>query len=74
MQDRLPHENSGERTFAVVLQTGEEAIGCLKTFVEREHIAAAQISAIGAFSDAVLGYFDWQKKDYQRSAKTSTRG
>jgi predicted DNA-binding protein with PD1-like motif len=66
MKGRLLHENSGQRTFVVILETGDEVMGCLQSFVSREQIAAAQISAIGAFSDATLGYFDWQEKDYQR--------
>ena len=68
MKDRLLAEQSGQRTFAVILETGDEAMGCLQSFVNRERIAAAQISAIGAFSSAVLGYFDWQDKDYKRNA------
>jgi uncharacterized protein len=67
MKSRMMHENTGQRTFAVVLETGDEAIGCLQSFVAKEKVTAAQISAIGAFSDAVLGYFDWQKKDYLRN-------
>jgi predicted DNA-binding protein with PD1-like motif len=37
---------------------------CLQRFVTREHVLAAQITAIGALSDVVLMYFDWDKKDY----------
>ena len=29
-----------------------------------QSIRAAQLTAMGAFSDAVLMYFDWAKKDY----------
>jgi hypothetical protein len=67
MKSRLLHDNAGQRTFVVVLQTGDEAMECLQSFAVRERIEAAQFSAIGAFSDAVLGYFDWQKKDYLRN-------
>jgi hypothetical protein len=67
MKSRLLSKNAGQRTFVVVLQTGDEAIACLQAFVVQERIAAAQISAIGAFSDAVLGYFDWQEKKYLRN-------
>jgi uncharacterized protein len=64
VQSKVIHEAGGQRTFAVVLETGEEAMGCLKAFAEREKLSAAQFSAIGAFSDAVLGYFDWSRKEY----------
>ena len=56
--------NSGvQRTYAVVLETGEEVMSCLQRFAAAEHVFAAQVTAIGAFSDLVLMYFDWAKKD-----------
>lgn len=64
MQSKLLHNADGQRTFAIILVTGDEVIACLKDFVTREKITAAQISAIGALSDVVLEYFDWEKKDY----------
>ena len=64
MQSKLLHNADGQRTFAVILATGDEVMACLKNFVTREKITAAQISAIGALSDVVLEYFDWEKKDY----------
>ena len=64
MQTRLLHEDNGQRTFAVILETGEEVLTCLQRFVTCEHLLAAQITAIGALSDVVLMYFDWDKKDY----------
>ena len=64
MQTRLLHDDNGQRIFAVILETGEEVLTCLQRFVTREHVLAAQITAIGALSDVVLMYFDWDKKDY----------
>lgn len=66
MQSRLLHEAGGQRTFAVILQTGDEVIACLTDFATRERITAAQVSAIGALSDAELLYFDWEAKDYRK--------
>jgi uncharacterized protein len=66
MQYRSIHESSGQRTFAVVLETGEEILSSLQSFVEKENIHAASFSAIGALSDASLRYFDWEKKEYQK--------
>ena len=40
----------------------------LKAFAEREHVTAAQFTAIGAFAGATLGYFDWTTKEYRRNA------
>jgi predicted DNA-binding protein with PD1-like motif len=42
-------------------------MACLMKLAAREGITAAQFTAIGAFSSAVLGYFDWQTKDYRRN-------
>ncbi len=66
MQSKLLHNADGQRTFAVILASGDEVMTCLKDFVSREKIAAAQISAIGALSDVTLLYFDWEKKDYMK--------
>jgi len=66
MQSRLVNRAGQQRTFVVVLNSGDEVTACLKRFVEQEKIDAAQFSAIGAFRSAVLGYFDWETKSYQR--------
>jgi predicted DNA-binding protein with PD1-like motif len=66
MQHKLLHEAGGQRTFVVVLETGEEIVASLQQFAERENVHTASFTAIGAPSDAVLLYFDWQKKDYQK--------
>ncbi len=66
MQSRLINQAGQQRTFVVVLESGDEATACLKRFVEQEKIEAAQLTAIGAFRSTVLGYFDWETKAYQR--------
>ena len=40
----------------------------LASFAEANSIAAAHFTAIGAFSHAILGYFDWEVRDYSRIA------
>ena len=67
MRTRLIHQAGGQRTFVIVLETGEEVMGQLKAFADREKLKAAQLTAIGAFSDTVLGYFDWEQKQYLRN-------
>jgi uncharacterized protein len=54
------------RVIAVVFETGEDAVAGLTRFGEEHAIGAASVSAIGAFSEATLGYFDWNRKDYER--------
>ena len=58
MQHKMLHEASGQRTFVVVLETGEEVVASLQKFAARESVHAASFTAIGALSDAVLLYFD----------------
>lgn len=65
MRSKLLNKAGGLRTFALVFETGDEAMQCLQDFVQRERIEAAQFTGIGAFSDAKLNYFDWEKKEYQ---------
>jgi predicted DNA-binding protein with PD1-like motif len=62
----LLHEASGQRTFAVVLATGDEVLSSLQQFVQRENIHAATFTAIGALSDVVLLYFNWERKEYEK--------
>jgi predicted DNA-binding protein with PD1-like motif len=64
MQTRLLHSDSGQNTFIVVLETGDEVMRCLKEAASRHRLSAAQITAIGAFSDATLFFFDWERKEY----------
>ena len=60
--------DSGERVFAVIFETGEDPVAGLTRFAEEQNLTASGFTAIGAFSEAMLGYFDWEKKDYERIA------
>jgi predicted DNA-binding protein with PD1-like motif len=51
-------------TYAVALETDEEVIATLTHFVTTAEVDTASLTAIGAFRDALLGYFDWQSKTY----------
>jgi hypothetical protein len=53
-------------TYAIVLGTGDEVIGELGKFVREQEVEAASLTAIGAFSRAVLGYFQWETKEYKK--------
>lgn len=64
MQYKLLNDGNGQRTFAVVLDTGDEVLGSLQSFIGDQRIASAQFTAIGALSDVVIRYFDWGSKDY----------
>jgi uncharacterized protein len=62
---KLLHKAGGQRIFAVILATDDEVPSSLQEFVEHENIHAATFTAIGALSDAVLDYFNWEKKEYE---------
>ena len=64
MKSKLLQELNGEKTFAVILETGDEVASGLTDFAAQEQIDAAHFTAIGALQDVTLGYFDWQKKEY----------
>jgi uncharacterized protein len=66
MRTKLLHEDQGERTFAVIFETGEDPVAGLTRFAAEQKLSASAFTAIGAFSEAVLGYFDWDKRDYER--------
>lgn len=59
-------QQDDERVFAVIFETGDDPVAGLTRFAEQEKLGASSFTAIGAFSEAVLGYFDLQKKDYER--------
>jgi predicted DNA-binding protein with PD1-like motif len=64
MQSTLLAENNGKRVFALVLETGEEAFASIARFADEEGITAASITAIGAFREAMIGFFDFETKSY----------
>jgi uncharacterized protein len=53
-------------TYAVIFDTGDEVAAELGRFVRENEVEAASVTAIGAFEAALLGYFDWQTKEYKR--------
>ncbi|HEY2854943.1 MAG TPA: PPC domain-containing DNA-binding protein [Gemmatimonadaceae bacterium] len=65
MKSKLIHQD-GERTFALVFDTGDEPMGSLSLFAKRLGLAGSHFTGIGAFSRVVLGYFDWKRKQYER--------
>jgi len=68
MKFKLLHQEGGERTFAVIFQTGDDPVVGLTRLAEEQKLHASAFTAIGAFSEATLGYFDWERKDYERIA------
>jgi predicted DNA-binding protein with PD1-like motif len=64
--DDPSHDAGGasQKTFALIFDTGDQVVAGLKAFAGEQHLAASHFTAIGAFKDVSLGYFDWEKKGY----------
>jgi len=57
-------EGLAEKTFALIFNTGDDVVSLMLDFATQHRVTAAHFTAIGAFSSATVGYFDWEKKDY----------
>ncbi len=65
MHSKLLWSKAGERTFAVILEPGEEAFSALTAFAGVSGLSGASLTAIGAFERATVGWFDLKKKSYK---------
>lgn len=65
MNDKLL-DATGQKTFALILDKGEEVVSSLTEFARSRQVGAAHFTAIGAFSELTLGYFDRGRKDYKK--------
>jgi len=66
MKSKLINEQQGEKTFALIFETGDEAMSGLARFAKENALGASRFTAIGAFRDVILGYFDWEAKEYRK--------
>lgn len=55
-----------ERSIALILERGDEVMATLQRFAAEHSLTASRVTAIGAFESAVLGYFNWESKAYER--------
>lgn len=53
-----------QKTYAIILDSGNEVMSSIESFAKQENLKASQFTAIGAFSKATLGFFDFAIKDY----------
>lgn len=49
----------------LVLHTGDDALAVITQFAVRNRIEGASFSAIGAFQDATIAYWNWDTKEYE---------
>lgn len=55
-----------QKTYAIIMDTGDEVTEQLLAFAKKEKVSASQFTAIGAFSESVVGFFDFSIKDYKK--------
>src|SRR5436309_10174319 len=65
MKSKLLFAENGLKKFALVFDKGEEVKESLMRFAAENRLHGAQITAIGAFSEVTLGFFDRQRKSYR---------
>jgi predicted DNA-binding protein with PD1-like motif len=65
MKAKLLTEN-GAMTYALVFESGDEFMSGLTAFAREHKLDAAHLTAIGAFSEATLGFFEIDRKEYTK--------
>jgi uncharacterized protein len=65
MKSKLIYDENGLKTWVLVFDKDDEVKKSLLRFASENRLRGAQITAIGAFSEATLGFFDREKKSYQ---------
>ncbi|HVT29719.1 MAG TPA: PPC domain-containing DNA-binding protein [Lacipirellulaceae bacterium] len=65
MKTKLLHE-AAQRTFAVVFDPDDDPVKGLKAFAAEQSLLASSFTAIGAFRNVTLGYFNWETKQYDK--------
>src|SRR5438552_18810363 len=54
------------KTFVLVFDKGDEVTAILLGFARENQLKASYFTALGYFSDAVMGFFERERKDYKR--------
>jgi predicted DNA-binding protein with PD1-like motif len=59
-------ESTGARTWALIFEKGDEPVTGLTEFAKAQKLGGAHFTAIGAFSEVTLGYFDRATRGYKK--------
>ena len=59
-------EKGAQSTYALIFDKDEEFIAGLTSWAKENKLGGSHFTAIGAFREVTLGYFDRDKKDYQK--------
>ena len=65
MKVQLLSEEGGQKEYAVIFSTGDEAYSGLREFAQKYNVTSAHFTAIGAISGATLAWLDTSQKLYK---------
>lgn len=66
MKSKLINDKDGQKTYALVFDSGDKVMSSITEFAREQGLSASQFTAIGAFSEVMLGFFDLSTKDYKK--------
>jgi predicted DNA-binding protein with PD1-like motif len=66
MKSQIVSDTADAQVHVVILDAGEEAFAALTKFANDKKLAAASLTAIGAFENATVGWFDLASKSYRK--------
>ncbi len=58
-------DSAAAPTYVLVLDPGDEAVAGITGFAREQNVTAAQVTAIGAFERATVGWFDRHARQYR---------
>jgi uncharacterized protein len=64
---KLLGDQAGTREYQLVFDAQAEIMATLGDFILRNHIQSAHFTALGACSDAIIGFYDPAVRDYRRT-------
>jgi uncharacterized protein len=53
------------KNYILVLHTGDDALKAISEFAVRNRIEGASFTAIGAFQNATIAFWNWDTKEYE---------
>ena len=59
-------EDADVVTYVVVCDPGDEAVSALTQFARSERLEASQVTAVGGFEQATVGWFDRAARQFRR--------
>jgi predicted DNA-binding protein with PD1-like motif len=65
MRSKVLSQDENLRTFVVVFDAGDEASAGLLEFAKANDLSTSQLTGVGGFEKATLGFFDIDRKDYK---------